>query len=241
MSDAVESRLSLPQTLYSVKAETLRVQTCTREEAVRLLLRQGARESARLAQTLRSALALCCDHAQGGALILITKGEALKMVFHGVGRDPFAEPPDPFGAFGGSDGPRLRTSDGGYMTAALRGIHVSDARFAAAFRLFTEHSDTDRWPETHADPRARSQPKDGAFLLDPSGYRLKCAVKLLGLPPAIVWEGVGTKHEAGLAAAWEVEGCIALVRSDSGSVHGIVRDGSTLLAYRIQPDALELP
>merc|ERR1712113_1214691 len=61
----------------------------------------------------------------------------------------------------------------------------------------------------------------------------KCAAKILGLRPPMAWTGVGTKHEAALACAWAIHGSVALVRSDSGTLHGIWRRGSILHAYRI--------
>ena len=45
--------------------------------------------------------------------------------------------------------------------------------------------------------QVRGQPKDGAILMTDKGYRVKCAVKLIGLPEAgLSWKGVGTRHEA---------------------------------------------
>lgn len=143
-----------------------------------------------------------------------------------------------FGASAGSGepaGPSLRVADGSYMTNRLRGIHIGDARFAEAFSEFTAHSMSDRWPDDHPDMAARGQPKDGAFLISSSGYRLKCAVKLLGLPPPRSWESVGTKHEAALACAWAVPGCFVLVRSDGGAIHFLVRSGNSLHVRRVEP------
>ena len=130
----------------------------------------------------------------------------------------------------------LQSSDSGYMTQRLRGLHVSDPRFVSAFQDFTAHSASDRWPDAHPDEAARGQPKDGALLLDVTGFRLKCAVKVLGLPPPRQWPGVGTTHEAALACAWAVDGCVAFVRSDSGSIHAIARRQDALHAYRILAD-----
>jgi len=113
------------------------------------------------------------------------------------------------------------------MTNLLRGVHIADERFATAFAEFTEHTENDRWPVEHPDAAARGQPKDGAFLINTSGYRLKCSVKLLGLPPPRSWGGVGTKHEAALACAWAIPGSWVLVRSDAGTIHVLFRrDGS---------------
>jgi len=128
------------------------------------------------------------------------------------------------------------------MTERLRGIHVSHRDFAKAFQEFTEHSDTDRWPVNHPNKDARGQPKDGAFLISFSGYRAKCAAKILGLRPPMVWPGVGTKHEAALACAWAMRGSVVLVRSDSGTLHGIWRRGSVAHVHRIifQQDAAQI-
>jgi len=120
------------------------------------------------------------------------------------------------------------------MTQRLRNTRVTDERFADAFREFTLHSDNDRWPDDHTDPGARGQPKDGAFLLSTRGYRVKCAAKLLGLPPAGKWESVGTKHEAALACAAAVAGSVVLVRSDSGSVHLVQKLDGVMHVYALE-------
>lgn len=93
-----------------------------------------------------------------------------------------------------SGGGSFSTADDGYMTARLRGLHVSSHGFASIFRDFTEHSSTDRWSQDHPDAAARGKPKDGAILIDFSGYLVCCAVKLLGLSPPRKWHNVGTKH-----------------------------------------------
>jgi len=121
------------------------------------------------------------------------------------------------------------------MTALLRGIHISDHRFKVAFQLFTEHSAQDRWPVDHPDLAARGQPKDGAFLIDATGYRVACGVKLMGLSSPYKWYSTGTKHEAALGCAWEVEGSIVLVRSDSGTIHSITRKGNGIVALELSP------
>ena len=220
---------SCPRTLASRALEPVRVQALARGPLLKTLLAIVNTGNPVFESTLRGALALCCDHARGGALLLLAEYSA----FTGVFGDGFADEPSSDG--GGSGTPMLRTSDNGYMTARLRGVHVSDARFSAAFGEFTEHSDSDRWPADHPDPEARGLPKDGGILLDAYGFRLKCSAKVLGLPPPRSWQGVGTKHEAALASAWAIEGCVALVRSDSGSIHAVVRDGAALRAYRLRP------
>jgi len=167
-------------------------------------------------ETVITAVELVCERAQGGALLCIGRAVDFKHVF------PATE------SMADAARPALRVCDKAYMTERLRGVHISDARFAAAFGEFTEHSADDRWPSDHGDAAARGQPKDGAFLISTSGYRLKCAVKLLGLPPPGHWDSVGTKHETAMACAWAVKGAHVLVRSDSGSIHYVVRSGDTL-------------
>jgi len=173
-------------------------------------------------ETLQATLRLLYEYASGGALICIADAEAFKHVF---GDDRLNQD---------RSCPSLRSCDGGYMTDRLRGIHVSDPRFAAAFQDFTRHSDSDRWPEDHADMGARGRPKDGAILLSKSGYTMKCAVKLLGLCPAAAWRNVGTKHEAAMSCAWAVPGSFVFVRSDSGSLHLLRRLGQRLHVYALQ-------
>jgi len=126
------------------------------------------------------------------------------------------------------------------MTGLLKGVHISEERFAAAFAAFTEHADSDRWPQDHPHVEARGQPKDGAFLISPSGYRLKCAVKMLGLVPATSWGSVGTKHEAAMACAWAVPDCCVLVRSDAGLVHVMFRLLNTLHVRRLEWEAWQV-
>merc|ERR1711879_49468 len=85
--------------------------------------------------------------------------------------------------------------------------------------------------------RVRGQPKDGAILLSTSGYRVKCAVKLVGLPRADnTWTGVGTRHEAALQVASFLHQCLVLVRSDSGMIHILIHHGEgpkRLQAYEV--------
>jgi len=126
------------------------------------------------------------------------------------------------------------------MTGRLRGLHISDPGFADAFGDFTEHSDNDRWPEDHPDVNARGQPKDGAVFLNEEGYCLKCAVKVVGFRPPAKWEGVGTRHEAALACAWSIHRSVILVRSDSGKIHGLVRQEANIAAYQLVKGAEEL-
>mmetsp|Transcript_119832 Transcript_119832/g.382526 ORF Transcript_119832/g.382526 Transcript_119832/m.382526 type:complete len:226 (+) Transcript_119832:1369-2046(+) len=181
-------------------------------------------ECPRTQETISVAIALICEHALGGAMVCIADVEAFKQVFEC----------SPIDALDGQHArPTTRSSDEGYMTDRLHNIHIGDGRFVNAFREFTTHSSNDRWPEDHPDSAARGRPKDGAFLLSKSGYRVKCATKLLGLGPAGKWANVGTRHEAALSCAWAVQGSFVFTRSDSGSVHLILRHGHKLHVYAL--------
>merc|ERR1712050_322452 len=72
------------------------------------------------------------------------------------------------------------------------------------------------------------------------GYCLKCAVKDQGLRPPAKWEGVGTRHAAGLACAWSIHGSVVLIRSDTGKVHGLVRQEDDITAYELVKGTEEL-
>ena len=66
----------------------------------------------------------------------------------------------------------------------MKNVHVSTHEFKDLFLEFSRHSDTDRWPVDHPEEMLRGRPKDGvSVLLSPSGYRVKCAARLEGLPP----------------------------------------------------------
>jgi len=174
--------------------------------------------------TLQQAVKLVCEQAEGGALVCIAEARSFEMVFGPRKSEKLDEA-----------GPSLRIADGSYMTRRLRGIHISDPRFAEAFRDFTQHTESDRWPEIYPDAEARGRPKDGAFLISTSGYRLCCAAKLLGLRSPWCWDSRGTKHEAALACAWAVPGSCVLVRSDGGGTHFIHRHGNSLQVRRLEP------
>mmetsp|Transcript_29743 Transcript_29743/g.75713 ORF Transcript_29743/g.75713 Transcript_29743/m.75713 type:complete len:420 (-) Transcript_29743:205-1464(-) len=174
--EGVGALLSLPTTLRSSKLQNVQVQVCSRLDLAEMVL-SAVDRSSRLDHTVREAISLICDHARGGALVCIAQAEDYQAVFR---------------EHEGSEQqqvPMLRTSDGGYMTQRLRGVHISDARFQEAFGEFTEHTETDRWPQDYRDVEARNLPKDGAFLLDKSGFRLKCATKILGCSPpqCVAW------------------------------------------------------
>jgi len=209
------SEASFPTTLATPAAlEPVEAQTCGRAELEDMLLTGVSPPNQ---ETIRFAITLICEHAQSGALLAIAPKEAFRATF----------------CNSCNGGPMICTADNGYMSDLLHGVHISDERFKSAFRLFTEHSATDRWPQDHAEVAARGQPKDGAFLIDTSGYRVACAAKLMGLSPPKRWRSMGTKHEAALACAWEVEDATVLVRSDSGSIHGIIRKGDRIIVLRL--------
>lgn len=114
---------------------------------------------------------------------------------------------------------RTKSTDDGYMSERLKGVSCHDKLFAEALCDFAQHSDSDRWPETYHDAAARGLPKDGAMLLDPFGYRTKCAAKILGLVAPCDWPGHGTRHEAALAVAFKLRHAIVMIRSDGGTLH----------------------
>mmetsp|Transcript_132978 Transcript_132978/g.384531 ORF Transcript_132978/g.384531 Transcript_132978/m.384531 type:complete len:647 (-) Transcript_132978:236-2176(-) len=221
---------SIPATLASAQLPAPQVHACTRQD-VEVALRGESGiinfpkvPCLRKRETIGAALALICDHASGGALICVGDARSFQQVF--VAADELAN----------RRVPAIRVCDGGYMTQRLKGVHITDPIFAEAFREFTERSDTDCWPEGYADVPARGLPKDGAFLIASSGYRLKCAAKLLGMVPPGCWEKKGTKHEAALACAAAVAGCCVLVRSDAGTVHIVMRDKDQLHVYSLDSD-----
>lgn len=233
--------LASPSALHTVALQPLSVQSCAQH--VLNALASNPHRHLKLEDTFHAALDVCVNHACGGALVFIAAARAFASVFDdsSLSRGRLRSEGSLLSCSNSCAAsvclaPALRTSDGGYMTSRLLCIHISDPQFVAAFKEFTGHSETDRRPLDHADEAARGQPKDGAFLVDTSGFRLKCATKVLGLPPPIKWDGVGTKHEAALAVTWAVPGCVALVRSDVGSVHCIVRDRAVLTVYKVLPE-----
>ena len=134
------------------------------------------------------------------------------------------------------DAPTLRAADNGYMSRRLRNVHVSDPRFPEAFRDFTGPSDGGCWPEDYPDPAARKLQKDGAFVLDVTGYCIKCAALPFGIaPPATLQHKAGRMHSDALACARAVRGCIALVRDSDGSVDGMLWCDDSPIVYRVAP------
>jgi len=117
-------------------------------------------------------------------------------------------------------------SDEGGMTHYMKGLHVSDPEFEKRFLEFTEHTETDRWPEEHSEPELRGKPKDGiAVLLSPSGFRVKCAVRLEGLPLSLkTWSQRGMRHMTALAVTDFLLQSMVIVRSCVGQVHVLVKE-----------------
>jgi len=223
------TEVSVPRTLKSSEHSSAEISTCSRQELEGAILAgkwagfplplSSAQEKA----TLLAAIHLVCDRAQGGALLCVGQKHNFDKVFG-------AAAPGLHGAMA-----CLTTSDGGYMTKLLKHVHIGDERFAAAFAAFTEPSEDDRWPANHPDPQARGKPKNGAFLMSPSGYRLKCAVKILGITPPRSWTGGGTRHEAALACASAVQDCYVLVRSGGGAVHVVFCYKDALQVIQLDP------
>jgi len=224
-----------PSTVQSVDLNPVVVRTCSRVELEDHLLIHMARHiaSPSCVGTIRHAITLICEHAKGGTLLVVAPKEAFNAVF----QNRIADCGSSLCTADCDCGPSLCTADGGYMRQLLRGIHLSDDRFIKAIEHFTEHSDSDRWPQDHVDVAARGQPKDGAFLIDTSGYRVACATKVLGISSPKKWHNVGTRHEAALSCAWYVRAAIALVRSDNGGVHGIIRRNNELVVLGLDTSA----
>jgi len=219
------STVSCPQppslTLESATAMLPRlIPTSLSSAQLMLVMREVVRDTL-TRETIETVIKLACTQARGGALVVIAPMVSYLSVFNG-------------NLESGRCKAMLKTSDGGYMTKRLHRVHVGTDSFAQAFVDFTEHTATDRWPSDYHDEQARGQPKDGAFLLDTWGFCRRCAVKLLGLHTPRGWEGVGTKHEAALAAAWSLENSIVVVSSESGSVHCIWRQADDISAIRVQ-------
>jgi len=221
-------RSSNPDTLVSTYLPEPRMHACRREELEQAVVDGSTRlsfsplECPQTRATMLAALDLVCKHARGGTLICIADAEAFRQVFGNRSGER------------GGVRPALRSSDEGYMTDRLRGVHVGDERFAAAFQEFTRHTADDRWPADHPDPSARGRPKDGALLLSKGGYSMKCAVKMIGLCPAATWRNMGTKHEAALGCAWAVPGSLVIVKSDRGSLHVLRRQGQDVNVYALE-------
>jgi hypothetical protein len=222
---------TIPETLHSVLLQTVRTHYCHRDEMEEAIIGEGVPKTTfpliacpKTRETLKAALNLIVDHARGGAFIVIAEKRAFYEAFNNE-----LAPSTP----SNSTGPTARSSDENYMTKRLRGIHISDARFAEAFGDFSLHTEADRWPLDHEDEAARGRPKDGAWLLSTTGYRVKCAAKLLGFSTVATMANVGTKHEAGLSTAWGVQNSFVLIRSDSGDICLIVRHQNELQVYQI--------
>lgn len=128
---------------------------------------------------------------------------------------------------------RLRTqsTDDGHMNRTLKPFTIFDDEFRRKFLEFAEHTEDDRWPVDHDDIDARGLPKDGGFLILPSGMPAKCATKIIGLPVAPrQWPGHGTRHETALSLSSFLNEAIVFIRSSSGQVHVLLaRDRGNLI------------
>lgn len=213
-----------PSSLLSRNLQQVTVELCSAEVLAELLSSRGGPH---FRGTVSAAVQLCLKHARGPALVLIAEREAFRSVL--------CDEED------GEDGEAMammefRTTDGGYMSERLRNIHVSDPRFAETFRDFTDSAGAGYWPEDYPDPFARKLRKDGAFVLDTSGYRIKCSALTLGIsPPAVIPGKISTMHNAALACASNVCGCIALVRDSDGSIDAVMEGEGGLIVYRAEP------
>lgn len=129
--------------------------------------------------------------------------------------------------------PHAHVSDGGGMTQRMRGINARSAEFQELFHEFARHSSTDRWPADHPDRLLRGRPKDGVgVLLSPRGFRVKCAVRLEGLPHASkAWSCMGMRHNAALAAIDVMDRAMVCLRSESGMVHVLGNGPSGICAF----------
>ena len=218
-----------PSTLMSRRLKQVDVLHCSAEILAETLLSHGDDWNPHLPGTLSAAIELCLKHTGGPALVLIAEKEALRLVFC----DDEDEGSNPESVVG----PTMWAADSGYMTERLRNQHVSDPRFAEAFRDFTNSSDGGCWPEDYPDKAARKLEKGGALVLDATGYRLKCAAQTSGLPtPPVMPHRAGKLHHDALAYVWAISPCIALVRDSDGSL-----DGSVWIAGDAGPHVYHAP
>lgn len=195
-------------TLHSDERKELEVYDCNQTEAVQHALEALARGFSpsrgmrSLTATVERALRLVLM-AQSGVCMIIAPDEQLQRLESNA-----------------------HCSDDGAMTQYLRGLHVSDREFEKRFLEFTEPTETDRWPKDHPEENLRGRPKDGiAALLAPSGFRVKCAVRLEGLPLACkTWSQRGMRHMTALAAADFMLQAVVLVRSCEGEVHVLAKE-----------------
>lgn len=204
-------------TMQSDKRHELEVVDCGEAEAVQHAL---AALSTRGPSPCRSAVRPTVEHAvrlvlqaRSGVCIMVAPDEELRrLVKH------------------------AHCSDEGAMTQCMKGLHVTDPEFHRRFFEFTEHSETDRWPDNHPEEALRGKPKDGvAALLSTSGFRVKSAVRLEGLPLASKnWSKKGMRHMTALAAADFLLQAMVVVRSCAGEVHVLVKQHTReLTAYRV--------
>mmetsp|Transcript_65642 Transcript_65642/g.182631 ORF Transcript_65642/g.182631 Transcript_65642/m.182631 type:complete len:556 (+) Transcript_65642:83-1750(+) len=216
------ARYSRQATLADTKQMEIHVQPVETPEQMAMNLSKDVSDP-RALETINVVVDLVCNKSKGGGLVAIVPREGFQAMLDEGRASIFC-------------------SDGNYMTRRLRGVHVTDPEFEEAFVSFTEHTSNDLWPKDHPDLEARNQPKDGAFVVDFSGMRLKCAAKLGGMKPPGRWAGVGTKHDAAQSTAWHCDGAVVLVKSDSGKIHGLRRNRETdeLCVYECKgPEAMK--
>jgi len=129
---------------------------------------------------------------------------------------------------------KVQSTDGGYLNRKMEHSNVSDRHFRETFLAFAQHTDDDCWPPSHADKNAVGLPKDGAWLMSPSGHCAKCAAKVMGLPLSpCFWPRKGTRHETAMQVVACLDRAIVMVRSDSGPVHCLVSSKGGLCATRV--------
>jgi hypothetical protein len=216
-----------PSTLLSrQQVEIAEVSQCSAEILAEMLLSKQSDWSPQMLSTLSATIKMCMNHARGTVLVLVGEQEAFKSVFCD----------DEDGEASGIVGPTMWSADGGYMAERLRNIHVSDPRFVEAFQDYTNSSDRGSWPEDPSDKAAPRLDKCGALVLDATGYRIKCAANILGIPtPAVMGRKVSDVHNTAMACAWAVSGCIGLVRDSDGSLDGVVWSEGGPCVYHTAP------
>lgn len=117
-------------------------------------------------------------------------------------------------------------TDEGYLETRLHNAEIlnvitAGSKFEQVLAEFSEHSETDRWPQDHADAAARGKSKDGAVVISATGNVRGAARQLTTDCSRIpfTWPDVGTRHKVSLAIAYNLDYGIAFVRSDSGKLH----------------------
>lgn len=112
---------------------------------------------------------------------------------------------------------RREHADGGHLESlvALRGVSDvldSPAAFVELLASHCEHSPGDVWPGT-------SIPKDGAWLISPTGVVRHAGVKLFVSKAPFSWPQAGMRRTTGLAVAHGLRQGLVLVRSEAGTLY----------------------